>query len=569
MSKAITICSVSNQKNKFNIFKKKLDVIMVPDNIKPHKAYTYIDDYTFTYIYNPVEQLIVNKGSYCLGLADNSRGNILSIQSPAPDGTYAIVRVDKNHIEVLSDYTGMRTIWHYHDEENFIASTSQRMIISFLGNFKFNKDAVRWMLSSGTLGLGNSWDSRIKPIEGNTIVSLDRKNWEINYQSNKRIQIKPKLINKEWHKNNFKSSLCATISNMNIDINSWKLALSGGKDSRCILYYLKNLSGLNTVTWGLRKSQKQNRGDSAIAKVLAENCGFNHSFQTTDISSAGFSLILQRFIEAGEGRIDHISGYMDGMQLWRNLFESGHSIIRGYDALGATERKITNERQARLTADLKLTADYKNSIIPVEFEITEKDLPNYLKRIKTESLSQWRDRLWLNFRTPVVTAALDEIKVAYVEIVNPLLYKNVVEAIVILPDELRNGKSLFTEIVNEMFPEIPYASVASIEDADEILKRNDILVMMKQELINSKEKEILPPPFISNIVQNLNTGRNILSFRRKIRNLYRLFAPQFLKKIVEKKINYYPMDYRRLALRALIIIRAFELFNNDIKERIK
>ena len=57
------------------------------------------------------------------------------------------------------------------------------------------------------------------------------------------------------------------------------------------------------------------------------------------------------------------------------------------------ERKIANERQARLTADLKLTVDYKNSIIPAEFEITEKDLPNYLKRTKTESLSQWRDRL--------------------------------------------------------------------------------------------------------------------------------------------------------------------------------
>ena len=111
-----------------------------------------------------------------------------------PDGTYAIVRVDNHRIELLSDYTGMRTIWHYHDKEYFIASTSQRMIISFLGNLKLNNDAVRWMLSSGTLGPENSWDKRIKPIQGNTIVSLDRKNWEINCQSNKRIEIKPKLI---------------------------------------------------------------------------------------------------------------------------------------------------------------------------------------------------------------------------------------------------------------------------------------------------------------------------------------------------------------------------------------
>jgi len=426
MSKAITICSVSNQKVNFNLFRKRLEVIMVPENMIPQKAYTYIKEHTFTYIYNPVKQIIIDKGSYCLGLANHTKEDILAIESPTPDGTFAIVRVDKNRVELLSDYTGMRTIWYFHDNEYFIASTSQRMIVSFLGNFKLNNNAIRWMLTSGTLGPENSWDERIKPLSGNSKVTLNIKNWEIKCESNKRIEIKPKLANKEWHKNNFSRALAVSISNMNISVNSWKLALSGGKDSRCILYYLKNHSGLKTITWGTEKSQKQMRGDSSIAKELAEKCGCRHSFQATDISSEGFSLILQRFIEAGEGRIDHISGYMDGMLLWKDLFESGYSIVRGYDALGATERKITNERQARLTADIKITSDYKNSIIPKELEITEKDLKSYLKRGKTESLSQWRDRLWINFRTPVVTAALDDIKVAYVEIVNPLLYKNIV-----------------------------------------------------------------------------------------------------------------------------------------------
>ena len=47
-------------------------------------------------------------------------------------------------------------------------------------NFILNKDAVRWMLSSVTLGMENSWDKRIKPLLGNSKASLDRKNWKLN-----------------------------------------------------------------------------------------------------------------------------------------------------------------------------------------------------------------------------------------------------------------------------------------------------------------------------------------------------------------------------------------------------
>ena len=45
--------------------------------------------------------------------------------------------------------------------------------------------------------------------------------------------------------------------------------------------------------------------------------------------------------------------------------------------------------------------------------------------------------------------------------------------------------------------------------ADDILKKDEILEIMKQELINSREKDILPPTFISNIVQNLDKHKNI------------------------------------------------------------
>ena len=47
---------------------------------------------------------------------------------------------------------------------------------------------------------------------------------------------------------------------------------------------------------------------------------------------------------------------------------------------------------------------------------------------------------------------LDDIKTAYVEIVNPLLCREVVETVQRLPIALRENKIVFDNIVRQMFP---------------------------------------------------------------------------------------------------------------------
>src|SRR5699024_8414741 len=49
----------------------------------------------------------------------------------SPDGSYGIFRWNNEYIEILSDIGATRTIWYYSDDNYFIASTSQRMIITF------------------------------------------------------------------------------------------------------------------------------------------------------------------------------------------------------------------------------------------------------------------------------------------------------------------------------------------------------------------------------------------------------------------------------------------------------
>ena len=92
-----------------------------------------------------------------------------------PDGNYALFRNDQNEIEVVSDAAASRTIWYFHDETLFLASTSQRAIILFLGEFQFDERVIPWMLSTGSLGPQLSWDKRLKRLPPDSSVLLDKK----------------------------------------------------------------------------------------------------------------------------------------------------------------------------------------------------------------------------------------------------------------------------------------------------------------------------------------------------------------------------------------------------------
>src|SRR5687768_2561761 len=81
-----------------------------------------------------------------------------------PDGSYALFRNSADHLEAVSDAAASRTIWYFFDDERFVASTSQRALVMFLGSFDFNGEVIPWMLSTGSLGPDLSWDKRIRRL---------------------------------------------------------------------------------------------------------------------------------------------------------------------------------------------------------------------------------------------------------------------------------------------------------------------------------------------------------------------------------------------------------------------
>ena len=96
-----------------------------------------------------------------------------------------------------------------------------------------------------------------------------------------------------------------------------------------------------------------------MARSLAARLGVAHRYFSTDhdSSSEPLRVIVHRFLVAGEGSIDHLSGYMDGFAIWRELFQAGITgIIRGDEGFGWIE--VTSETNVRYSVGALLLEDY-------------------------------------------------------------------------------------------------------------------------------------------------------------------------------------------------------------------
>ena len=81
------------------------------------------------------------------------------------------------------------------------------------------------------------------------------------------------------------------------------ITLSGGVDSRALLFYLHKRRGLETITWGISDARGEDGNDALIARTVADVFGVGNRFFPVDLSSVTRETLIQRFLVAGEGRV--------------------------------------------------------------------------------------------------------------------------------------------------------------------------------------------------------------------------------------------------------------------------
>jgi hypothetical protein len=561
MSKIIWICSKNgfgeNTKEKLNTI---IDFI-TPDNIKPNPVKINIGSKVSYAVLNPKENIKFNRSSVCMGVLFGDYPHWYLPLNESPDGSFALFRESETHCEIISDATATRTVWYYHDEEQLIAATSQFAIIKYLGNFEFNNDIIPWMLTTGTLGPDLSWDKRIMKLPPDSSILLNQNSWKLELNINP-IVFKSEKKSVENFVDEIKNKLNETIRKIDLDYTKWVLPLSGGYDSRGILFLLKNnnITPINTITWGLPASIQDPKSDGAIAKKLADKLEVNHSFHQTSFSDEPIERILERFIKNGEGRIDHISGYLDGFRLWKDLHERGiNGIIRGDENFGWID--VYSKSDVLKYIGISFYYEFKNlAFLSKDFGFIQK-LPNYLNQNKNETIQQWRDRLYHQFRLQTIISPLLDLKSSYVEQISPLLSEKIIRIINGIPDDLRNNKILWKKIVENFEPDVDFASSGAIANQRDILRSESFYDFLKSELQNINE-ELFDKHFLKALINKLKVEKGPLNHKENFsifNTIKKSLNPKiysFLKEKIRPKKN---IDINVLAFRIVLINRVYTL----------
>ena len=564
MAKCIWICS--RQPFPGTVEEKITNICksISPDNITPREPQINIGSNIAYGIMNPTNTILIHGNSLMLGklIGDNDRWH--EPGTDFPEGTYALFRDSERYCEIITDPVATRTIWYYHDENLFVASTSQRAIILYLGGFEFDDRVIPWMLSTGSLGPTLSWDRRIKRVPPDTSVILDKKNWTLNVNQ-KPVEFVESKISDTDHEKYMREVLDTTFESIKFDFNDWILPLSGGYDSRGILCLLKskdNAEGIKTITWGLKTSLDNKTNDAYVATQLAKKLNVPHMYFCNNIAQDPAELLINRFLINGEGRVDHVGGYMDGFQIWKHLYESNiQGIIRGDEGFGWTE--VLSPLDVRKCVGFTICNDYSNLKDFLSQSSHSQDIPPLLERKDGETFSTWRDRLYHTDRISTILAALSDLKLSYVEIVNPLLTRRILYQVRKLPDHLRTLKVLYKKIVISISPDVPYATVGANADNSEVLRLRQVVDLLKDAMSSDAALELFSAEFIEKVLNNLKIidEANLKNeSSTSLKSIVKQLLPYRFKSIIKTKVLSAPeLDYNIIAFRMYIIMRMRKL----------
>lgn len=566
MSKAIYVCRRSGaitHEDSWRIGKvcKELE----PDNISAEQPVVAECGDVVYGISNPVHSFRQDKGSLLVGQLIGDADGWANFQKVL-DGSFALFRNNSDQLQVVADATASRTIWYYKDDDVFVASTSQRAIILFIGSFTFNRSVISWILSTGTLGPGASWDTRIQRLPPDATLNLDKKCWVL-HKDEKRIEFR--ADSEGDHSALLTETIRASFTGLkDLAPEDWVIPLSGGYDSRAILYFLQEQrtnENLEAITWGLESAVNRPRTDAAVAKKVADRFGVRHRyFPTDDREEDSVETIVERFIRCGEGRIDHISGYTDGFRIWKTLFENGvRGVVRGDEGFGWVA--VGSPAAVRMTTGCALCTDYSNLQEIVEvLELPRQELPDDLMQRADESLEAWRDRLYHAYRLPTLLAALSDLKLGYVEQIAPLVSRTILQCVRRLPDSLRTNKRLFRQVVDRMVPDIEYATEGATGGRKDILRKQRFVEFLEREIQESLYlRRHFPESLLDQLASNLAIeARRSESFGKVLRRKLRKVVPQGLIQMRRAR-GHLPLDSNILGFRVCLISRVLKLFDED------
>lgn len=477
---------------------------------------------------------------------------------------HARLSVAADEARVDADAVASRTIWWVHTDDLFVASTSQRAVTLLLGSYVPEPNARTWMLSSGTLGPGLAWDRRVRPVAAGGSVRLDRRRWTVEVtESPVRFACEPISVRAAAAR--LDEELERTAESLSrLDWSHWTLALSGGVDSRALLLMLDGRPQPATVTWAAPGDVERRGSDAQVAASLARHTGAPHRVIELDGAARDPRDVVERFVLAGEGRIDHLAGYVDGMALWDTLRDQGHAgIVRGDEVFGW--QAVHTPAGARHAVGLTTLHDLDQFGL-VRDEVFEawgpQDLPGGLRRRPSQSLASWRDALYQAFRAPAILAALTQVKSSHVELAAPLLTSGLVELVRSMPDRSRTEKQAFRRWVAVRTPRVPYANRTAKVTVGGHVAASGVAPHLLDVVRTGAD--VIPSGLLSELERRVAGGpARSSSWRAAARDVAQRSVPRSVRRQVRERVLARTVDWHQVLLRTYIVVRMDQVLRQD------
>ena len=527
----------------------------------PAAAHVWGEDGVSLAVINPVPAVRIEPRAVCIGAlfeaADWTRPG-----TPRPDGAYAIARYDDTTVELVTDVFASRTIWYVQTEQRFLASTSQRALLSLLRTFEPCPETVTWLLASGNLGPDHGWDQRLKRVASRTRLRLDRAAWTLSATADElRYEARPTPHDEQlaslWE------SIFTTCATLDTDEHSVALTLSGGCDSRSILVALSDAGKpVRCVTWGLAASCNDPQNDAAIALRLAERFGMRHDYFTLDYDDAAPRTLFDRFLRAGEGRVEDFSGYTDGFRAWERLAQDGVSVVLRGDCPGwGSPYDPISERVARsINMHCTLVSDHPEADLIHRLDLVPQRRPEEFFLRDGEALDDYRDRIYNDYELPTCMSAMNDVKCAYVEVVNPLYGRAVVQSASELPRALRHCRAGFERLIGTLVPDIAFSENQADESLESFLAREPVKRELLEELSSPAARAVLSNAACGALAAELE--RPFGEARQHLRGRVKAVVPYRLVRAVRPEPQA-RVDTLRLAYRTYIASRMAAILRED------
>lgn len=540
------------------------------DNIDPLPSHVVSREQIIFGISNPLEGFEVRDSSVLLGHTMQENDDLWDkINTKQFNGNYAIFRSNPEEIEILSDILSTKSIWYYFDETQIVASTSQRAIIQYLESFSFNENVIPWILGNGLLGPNLSWDNRISRIPPDTVLKLNRNSWSMELISGD-FNFKANQLSDRDNIQELEKRIRNSFSSINLDYSKWVLTLSGGYDSRGLICLLpkkdKFQNKLKTITWGVLSSKTDKFSDASVAKKIAEIFDLQNEYLLTDGTSESLEIILNRFLKNGEGRIDHIGGYMDGFEIWKKLFENEtRGVIRGDEVFGSYN--FISDFHLKQFVGLSTLSDYDNLKNNSYLMSINPAFPAEFEKKDEETFEMWRDRLYQTYLVPYFLSALSDLKISYVDQINPFLSRNIISWIRQMPDHLRTDKMGYKKVIKKVNPKVEFAKSSSTLGLKEILREKRMIDIIHRELSTENARSIFPNEFLLFLIDGTKdfTNKRSLNTENNFFALIKTYIPKWLKRKILKKTFTPHLDIYLLAFRAYIVVRMTTILGNEAK----